>query len=305
MLDVTDVEVFHRLTDHLLATADTAISPWMAPDEFQADSELLARLLSVPLRQGKGQQSGLFARAADAWVAHELRRAGFGNNEVWPRATRPRVLPQPLAALEAELGPADRAALRKLVRGRSDARLLGAYYDKQVDVVVADWDRGAELMVSTRSMLSSYKNNLHNRSEDLVGDADNLRGRYPMASLGLLFVVRANIVEEAGALPFVSDMLTRMRTQRLYDASGLIIADWDDADVGTWTGQWDADELPGLLANPEMAHVRLDLIPDELAPSRFFIDLIGAVLDRTPVEYHVDVRERRRGDINLGLGERE
>lgn len=300
-MDVTDPRVFHLLTDHVLGAADQS-TPWQSPDDFAADTGLLGRLLSIPLRQGKGQQAGLFAKAADAWVAHELRRAGFGDDEVWPRARQPRVLPAPLARLERELRPEDRAALRKLVKGNADARLLGAYYDKQVDVVIADWDRGAELMVSTRSMLSSYKNNLHNRSEDLVGDADNLRGRYPLAAIGLLFVVRSNIFDEAGALPFIRDMMLRMRSSRLYDASGLVIAQWDDTDVGTWPGDVDEDQLPGLLRDPDMVAVLDDATPNELSAGTFFTDLVGAVLERTPVNYHVEVRERRSG-TPLGLDE--
>jgi hypothetical protein len=51
-------------------------------------------LLAIPLQAGSGSESGRFANAIDAWVATELRRAGFPPNEVWPRLTKPRVLPR-------------------------------------------------------------------------------------------------------------------------------------------------------------------------------------------------------------------
>ena len=60
-------------------------APVYAPDYPLAES-----LLSIPVAAQKGWASGALANAGDSWLAHELRRAGFGPDEVWPRATRPR-----------------------------------------------------------------------------------------------------------------------------------------------------------------------------------------------------------------------
>ena len=38
--------------------------------------------------------------------------------------------------------------------------------------------------------------------------------------------------------------------------------------------------------------LRDDLMDESLAPGRFFADLVTAVLDRTPVDHHVEVRNR-------------
>ena len=72
------------------------LSPWLTddlkPGPYRPDFGLLQRLLSIPVA-GEVSESGRFAKGVDAWVANELRRAGFHRDEVWPRPTRPRVLP--------------------------------------------------------------------------------------------------------------------------------------------------------------------------------------------------------------------
>lgn len=81
-------------------------NPWRpegAHLAYEPDLDLLTTLLAVPLRFRAPPQSGLPAKAIDVWVAHELRRAGFEPDEVWPRATDPRVLPREIALLLARL----------------------------------------------------------------------------------------------------------------------------------------------------------------------------------------------------------
>ncbi len=166
--------------------------PWThhaEPPVYGPDYDLLGRLLSLPIAAGAVSESGSFAGGIDAWVASEFRRAGFNADEVWPRATRPRVLPRDLVVLLDKLPAAPRAELSKRLANLPavapvDARVLGRAYEKQVDVVIARWDRGPELLVSTKAQLSSFGKNLPNRFEEAYGDAGNLRGRYPLAAVG-------------------------------------------------------------------------------------------------------------------------
>lgn len=58
------------------------------------DFESLASLIAIPIEAGSESQTGRLAKAIDAWTANELRRAGFDADEVWPRLTKPRVLPR-------------------------------------------------------------------------------------------------------------------------------------------------------------------------------------------------------------------
>ncbi|MGH7335649.1 MAG: hypothetical protein ACREKS_23450 [Candidatus Rokuibacteriota bacterium] len=203
-------------------------------------------------------------------------------------------MPQPLADAEAIARQSGILAIRKAIRGWSQARLLGQYYLKQVDVLIADWDRGAELIVSTKSMLSSYWNNLRNRFEEFVGDARNLRGRYPLAAIGILFVVRSTVFDEEGAFQFLADMLARLRSPDLFDTAGLIVARWNETDVGSWQGDLDLSEYEHCRVRaeePSVVSVLLEGVPQAVHPARFCRELVDCVLSRTPITFHRTSRE--------------
>lgn len=269
--------------DDILAAEPTR-SPWR-DGAFVPDHALLARLLTVPTARGDTSRSGRFARAVDAWAAHELRRAGFGHDEVWPRPSRPRVLPRDVALLLERLP----RALADEVRRRLpdipsvapvDARILGRAYEKQVDVCIARWDRGPELLISTKAQTSSFGKNLPNRFEEAYGDTGNLRGRYPLAAVGFLFVQRATVLTaEPEAFERTVDMIRTLRDRGDggYTATGLVLVDWNDDDPAT-----------------TMA-VREDPVPRDVASPQFFAAMIDRVLEVTPVTMHVEVRERREG----------
>jgi hypothetical protein len=248
---------------------------------YRPDHDLLGRLLSIPVGTGEGSESGAFAKGIDAWVAHELRRAGFGADEVWPRATRPRVLPRDVAVLldklPRELAAAVRARARELPAVTpADAVILGRAYDKQVDVVISRWDRGPELLVSTKAQVSSFGKNLPNRFEEAYGDAGNLRGRHPLAAVGFLFVQRSTILTaEPDAFERTVDMIRKLRAtggeSGGYTATGLVVVEWGDPALGV--------------------RVREDAVPADVAAPGFFATLIQHVISVTPVVHHVRVRE--------------
>jgi hypothetical protein len=263
--------------------------PWRhepgAPPDYVPDYPLLERLLAIPVSRGAAVVSGRFARGIDAWLAHELRRCGFAADEVWPRTTRPRVLPREIALLldrlPARLADEVRARLPGLPAvAPTDARVLGRAYDKQVDVCVARWDRGPELLVSTKAQLSSFGKNLPNRFEEAYGDAGNLRARYPLASVGFLFVQRATVREdEPDAYERTVDMVRKLRDIGAgygYTATGLLLVNWDEP------------VHPGTVVR-----VCQDAVPVDVAAPQFLTALIDQVLAVTPVQYHVEVRRRR------------
>lgn len=51
--------------------------------EYVPDYATLRALLAVPIEQGhaQAQQSGRVAKSLDAYIAYELRRAGFGETQ--------------------------------------------------------------------------------------------------------------------------------------------------------------------------------------------------------------------------------
>ncbi|MGH3783472.1 MAG: hypothetical protein ACRDRO_23345 [Pseudonocardiaceae bacterium] len=282
-------DVFDSFADAIRGRADTG-NPWQitpAGRRYEPDYELLRTLLAIPLEAGSGSESGRFANAIDAWVATELRRAGFPADEVWPRLTKPRVLPREVGLFVRGLPRKLRDEVEaQLVRNAAvaprDAKVLGRAYAKQVDVVIAQWSRGPELMVSTKSMVSSFGNNLKNRFEESYGDAKNLRGRFPLAAIGFLFVFRSTILDKPARFESAIDMLRKLRAEMdVYDTTCMVVAEWGN-DV--------------LAADPDGSFdgvtIRNDVTPPDLQADRFLASMIEAVLDRTPVEAHVEVRER-------------
>ena len=264
--------------------------PWThqqsEPARYEPDYDLLGRILTLPVTRGATSESGSFANGIDAWIAQELRRAGFGADEVWPRATRPRVLPRDLAELLEKLPAAQRSDLARRLAdlpavAPANARILGRAYEKQVDVVLARWDRGAEIMISTKAQLSSFGKNLPNRFEESYGDAGNLRGRYPLAAVGYFFVQRSTIrTSEPDAFERSVDMIRKLRDdgdRNGYTATALMLVEWD----------WHSS------ANPHAVRARPDLVPGDVAPPQFFMRMVDRVLATTPVSFHVDVRSRR------------
>jgi hypothetical protein len=247
---------------------------------YAPDYALLEALIRIPVGEGRASESGRLAKAIDAWVAQELRRCGFPPDEVWPRLTKPRVLPRELGLYLGKLPrrmqqDAYDQVLRNKQAAPSDAKVLGRAYVKQVDVLVAQWSRGPELMVSTKSMVSSFRNNLPNRFEESYGDAKNLRGRHPLASMGFLFVLRSTVLEERGTFERATDMLRKLRDEQdVYDATCVVLAEWRDSPFAGVT-------------------LRQDAVPDDLRTNVFIATLVNRVLERTPVDMHVEVRERR------------
>jgi hypothetical protein len=319
-----DADVLSEL-DPILAAADTSQSPW-EDGQYRSDLDMARRLLAVPIGAGMAdeQQTGRAAKALDAWIAHELRRAGFPPDAVWPRTKRPRVLPADLVEAEELVATAlarleefeDRltqysaaAAARGLTRnapslyrvrpaisnigdalGSSATNVLGQFYVKQVDVVVSTWQRGPDVLVSTKTQFSSYLNNKNNRYEEAVGEATNLRNRYPMAAMGFVFLVRSNVFNERGAFAYLRNQLARLRKpDGAFDATMLLVADWDE------------DLNLGDIEDP----VRAQAPPDEpepiLSAPRFFRDLLDAVMNNSPVDIHTELRLRKLGEPEGGM----
>jgi hypothetical protein len=264
-----------RLFDHLVATASDAGSPWRVDPatgmaRFVPDSQLLRRLLGVPLHLGAPSQSGVPALALDVWIAAEFRRAGFDQDAVWPRAVAPRILPQEVAAVLAALPRPERAILAaRLARGipevtAAQAVVLGKNYRKQVDVVMSNWRTGPELLVSTKRMDSSFGKNAANRVEESYGDAKNLRLRHPLAALGFCYALRSTaLVQEPDTAEWLIDLLGKLgREDDAYHAVGLVVPEWDQAGV-PHDAAADAPPSPEDPDDPDDPLVAAGLVPPE------------------------------------------
>ena len=292
----------------LLQEADCGRTPW-GDTRYVPDIDLLRRLLTLPIRDRSAQTTGRTAKALDAWIAHELRRAGFSPNAVWPRSRKPRVLPEGLDVLEECLGdlgkqldifekgqggrlkpPELRNAIKRAVGalpGSANAFILGDFYAKQVDVGLSSWDRGPDILISTKTMLSAYGKNLKTRHEEAVGEVASLRRRHPRAAMGFAFLVRHDIDQFVGALALVESILTRLRRPgEMFDATMLLVGHWDD------------NQKP-----VELVEISEPLA--DLNAGNFFATMISTVLERTPIGEHREARLRRDGPPRGGLPGKE
>lgn len=266
-------------------------SPWLrdgaVTEQFNPSFQTLERLLSIPVRSKAATRSGRFAQGVDAWLAHELRRAGFDADLVWPRAEAPRVLSsdilQLLRKLPERLSEELHDAILMGKAGSTDARILGRAYMKQTDVVMTHWSTGPELLLSTKAMTSSFAKNLSNRYEEAYGDAANLRARYPLAAVGFYFVQRATILEsEPAAFRRTVDMIRKLRDFGDgfgYSATGLLLVDWDDN-----------------AEHPEVKVVH-NPVPQDIGTAQFMNVMVDAVLKVTPIDLHETARARRAGEV--------
>lgn len=274
--------------DAILTTGSDLV-PWnLEPGNrvFVPDYALLERLLAVPIAAKSTSQSGRHARAIDAWVAQEFRRAGFEEESIWPRAKQPRVLSHDLVYLLSKLPVKEREQLERRLDSASaitptDARILGRAYEKQVDVVMSRWNSGPQLLLSTKTQVASFAKNLPNRFEEAYGDAGNLRARYPLAAVGFLFVQRSTILDDdAPAFERTIDMMRKLRDrgdENGYTATSLMLVEW--ADDGS------------------SVTVRDDEVPEDLHAGQMFTSLIETILTSTPISEHVAARQSYEGRV--------
>ncbi|WP_315900944.1 hypothetical protein [Microbacterium esteraromaticum] len=330
--------LFDRIVDDAAPGGEHS-NPWtMGEDDelrYVPDYDTLARLLGVPLHLGAASRTGVPALALDVWLSYELRRSGFDADATWPRATSPRILPAPVANLLRALPGKERRAIGERLAAASSvpgvtsssASILGKNYFKQVDVIMTDWATGPELLISTKRMDSSYGKNAANRVEESYGDAKNLRLRHPLAALGFVFALRADILhKEPDTADWLIDLLKKLgREDDAYHATCLVMIDYDDtvapaaaeADeepenplvAAGVTEDPDADGTPidaeaaeitrALSALPRVT-IRHDAIPAALTPARFLAEMVARVLDAAPVNLHKEVRRRRRTAPPIG-----
>lgn len=270
------------------AVPEKLSNPWKRGGQYGFDRSLLRKLIGVQVSGGSAMNapSGGLALSVDVWLATELRRAGIRPGAVWPREDRPRVLPQGLSGAVETFSFSRTAATRAIQEqtiarlsertGSNQSNIMGGYFRKEIDVVMADWDRGLELGISSKTMTGSAAKNVGNRFEEAAGDLANIRRRYPMAAFGYAYLVTRNVVEdEPAAWERIKDMLRKLTSlstndeSASYDATCLIVAHWPQ-------GQVALDE---------------DSVPEDLSPDVFLERMLRRLFSRSPVSEHGDARE--------------
>lgn len=276
-----------RMSSVFEAVPDKLASPWVNGGRYQFDRDLLLDLIGVQVKGGSAgvPASGGLAVAVDVWIATELRRAGISTDAVWPRPTQPRVLPQALANAVArfpyskskDTRSTQEAAVGKLIElaGASSSVVLGGFFAKEIDVVIAEFDRGLELGVSSKTMTDSFGKNITNRFEEASGDLLNIRRRYPLATFGYVYLVTANVFDEPAGWERIKDMLRKLQTLT----------------PGDETGSYDSTCLIVLDRSGSKLKLLEKEVPDDLSPDRFFERMLRQLFSRSPVSEHETARE--------------
>lgn len=254
---------------------------WDEGGEPRLELALLERLLSKSAADCDTVRSGGLAKALDMWIAEELRAAGFDSEAVWPRLHAPRVLdPSVLRFVGTLNATAAEACCKALPRYvSSNANVLGSAYRKQVDVGLSSWMTGPEILISTKTMGSSFGKNLANRFEEAYGDAKNLKGRHPLATLGFFFLVNADIVDEANSYAKAISMLEKLQMEvDAYDVVCLMLADF------------------GQLGSVRISESN-KLVPKHLSAGHFFSEVVSLTLLRASLDSHELARTKMLGDV--------
>lgn len=237
--------------------------------------DLFEALLTKSNQDNDSSQSGGLAKALDLWISEELRIAGFDDQSIWPRLHKPRVLdPEVMrfvGSLDSRTAEACCEALSRY--SGANANVLGSTYVKQVDVGMSSWMTGPEILISTKTMSSSFGKNLSNRFEEAYGDAKNLKGRHPLASLGFFFLIDSSIVDEPKNFMKAIAMLDKLQSERdAYDTTCLVLVD----KVQDGTVRVAAEN---------------ESIPNELSAEVFFQRIIELTLRRAAPDSHERVRQ--------------
>lgn len=318
------------ILDRIVAKAAPAgvhTNPWKKREDgslrYEPDFDTLCKLLGVPLHLKAATQSGVPALALDVWLSYELRRAGFGDDQTWPRSKHPRILPAPVAKLLKELPPKIGGQVRDYIESEgsvkgvtsSSASILGKNYLKQVDVIITDGVTGPELLISTKRMDSSYGKNAANRVEESYGDAKNLRLRHPLAALGFAFGLRSDILEtDYATAEWLFDLLAKLgQEDDAYHATCLVLMKYADSVAVEDDGEEPPEAIvlePGpepeqgeppavdddtdrVIAKLPPVEILFERTPEILAPGRFLEIMVARVLGATPVTMHREARKRR------------
>lgn len=298
--------------DALYAVVPSRLSnPWGASGNYAPDYPLLRALIDVTVRTGDAfdPRTGALAAATNVWVATELRRAGIEADRVWPRAAPPRSLPwdaavaakrlrvrrdpnrlPPSWGISSAINSRDlieiqqrtvEALLAEMGKGPAvpgdPANVQGAHFPKEIDVLMARYDRGLEVGVSTKTMIREPTKNIPNRREEASGDLLNIRRRFPLSAFGYFFLLEHSIYNNLSHFGKIVDMCRKVALSppgddaTAYDASCLVVVQ--------------------LQQNPPKAVVHEAAPPDDLRADRFFSRIMDCLLTRSQATDHVAARQ--------------
>lgn len=94
-------------------------------------------------------------------------------------------------------------ARRRGIKVVAEATILGSHKPKDVDVAVIDPENGPLLMIGVRSQMSSVGKNVLTYYEGIVGECISLQDRFPMSTIGYVYLMPLRPIKEGKELELV------------------------------------------------------------------------------------------------------
>ncbi len=113
--------------------------------------------------------------------------------------------------LEARL---TKFAVRRGIKVRYEATVLGSTKPKDVDVAVMDPDNGPLVLIGLRSQMSSVGKNVLTYYEGIVGECISLQDRFPMSTHGYVYLHPLTSIKEG----LEHEAIDHQRYARMYEA---------------------------------------------------------------------------------------
>ncbi len=76
-----------------------------------------------------------------------------------------------------------------------EATLFGSHKNKDEDIVLTHYANGPQIAIGVRSQMSSIGKNIENYYEGIIGECISLHDRFPMATLGYVYLLPQNPIK--------------------------------------------------------------------------------------------------------------
>lgn len=76
-----------------------------------------------------------------------------------------------------------------------EVTLFGSHKNKDEDIVLAHYANGPQIAIGVRSQMSSVGKNIENYYEGIIGECISLHDRFPMATLGYVYLLPKNTIK--------------------------------------------------------------------------------------------------------------
>ena len=148
-------------------------------------TNMKATYLSAPTAAVRGQT---FIYQLHKYCVEELYRA-IGNDKV--QKIDIADMKRPTGELHFPTVPIDPTKYQLM----QEVTLFGSHKNKDEDIALTQFANGPQIAIGVRSQMSSVGKNLENYYEGIIGECISLHDRFPMATLGYVYLLPKNPIK--------------------------------------------------------------------------------------------------------------